>query len=269
MQAPASRAAKFSAELHSAIDRREFLLRYQPQITNGLLDGFEVLLAWNHPVRGPLRAAEFVPVAEANGLIIPIGSWVIDQACRQISRWSQAGNEPVQVAVNISALQFERPDFVEVVAGALREHSVRPGQLELEITESALMRDARQSARVMLQLQDLGVRFAIDDFGTGYSSLSYLNRLPVDRLKIDRSFLHEADPLETVLPTLKAIVTLAHSLGLTVVGEGVERVDQLKLLEEAGCDTIQGHLYSRPVDIDSATRMLIDHRLRHKPRDAG
>ncbi len=248
---------QIDAGLRSALSNHEFSLLYQPQVSvAGSLTGFEVLLAWRHPERGLIPAAQFIPRAEITGLIIPIGAWVLEQACRQMSTWRRCGLPSVKVAVNVSALQFERQDFVDLVSKALREHHVKPRSLELEVTESTLMRDVAQSARVMRQLRDLDVQLAIDDFGTGYSSLSYLNQLPVHTLKIDRSFLQDEYPPDSIFATVKAIVDLAHSLGLSVVGEGVEKLSQLRLLEKAGCDTIQGYLIGRPLGSDAASRML-------------
>jgi diguanylate cyclase (GGDEF)-like protein/PAS domain S-box-containing protein len=248
---------KIEAGLHTALADDEFLVNYQPQTRiDGSLRGFEALVAWNHPDRGLIRAGQFVPRAEETGLIIPIGEWVLREVGRQMASWRDTGFDPVTVAVNVSVLQFERPSFSDLVAEVLDEYRLDPEYVELEVTESALMRDTAQSTRVMHRLRELGVQLSIDDFGTGYSSLSYLNRLPVHALKIDRSFVEEAEKPENTLPTLQAVVNLAHSLGLTVVGEGVERLSQLRLLEQAGCDVIQGHLFGRPFSADSATQML-------------
>lgn len=249
--------AKTEAGLHTALTDHEFLVNYQPQTWNdGSLRGFEALVAWNHPERGLIPASQFVPRAEEIGLIIPIGEWVLREVGRQMAAWRNSGFDPLKVAVNVSAIQFERPGFSDLVAEVLNEYGLDPEYVELEVTESALMRDTAQSTRVMYRLRELGVRLAIDDFGTGYSSLSYLNRLPVHALKIDRSFVEEAETSENALPTLQAIVNLAHSLGLTVVGEGVERLSQVRLLEQAGCDIFQGHLFGRPFSAESATQML-------------
>jgi diguanylate cyclase (GGDEF)-like protein len=256
-RAPRSRRYAIEVGLQGALENAEFELLYQPQTKiDGSLQGFEILLAWDHPVFGTITAGEFIPAAEESGLIVPIGAWVLREACERLALWERAGHGRMNIAVNVSTLQFDRPDFVELVAQTLLIHGVDPGQLELELTESAVMSNVTQSVKIMRQLRRIGVRLAIDDFGTGYSSLSYLTRLPVHTLKIDRSFLHDVDPPESALPTIRAIVALAHDLGMKVVGEGVEKFSQLKMLEGVDCDYIQGHLFGRPLPLDAATRLL-------------
>ena len=244
-------------ELVNALRNREFSLRYQPEVTaDGSLAALEALLTWHHPALGEIPADRFIPVAEQTGLIVEIGAWVLEEACRRAAAWRRDGIAPVRLAVNVSAVQFERPDLVESVARTLAEHELEASLLELEITESAVIQDLEQAAGVMTRLRRLGVTISLDDFGTGYSSLSYLSWLPVDALKIDRSFLDEAHPPETTLPILRAITTLAHSLKLAVIGEGVEDSSQFELLKQAACDRFQGHLFGRPVSAQAAGRLL-------------
>ncbi len=254
---------ELESDLHRALEYGELSLLYQPQVEmNGRLDSLEVLLAWNHPKYGRMPARRFIPLAEETGMIVPIGAWVIQQACLQCAAWVGAGYRPTKVAVNVSALQFARPDFVETVAESLRQSGLDPRLLELELTESLVMRDIDESARRMARIRDLGVGISIDDFGTGYSSLSYLRCLPVDTLKIDKSFLHEIETSTSAVPMIRSIVSLAHNMGLSVVGEGVENEKQLALLREAGCDRAQGHLFGFPRTAKGVGRLLKHKGLR-------
>jgi EAL domain-containing protein (putative c-di-GMP-specific phosphodiesterase class I) len=191
-------------------------------------------------------------------MIVPIGVWVLGEACRQSVAWQKAGGSRVKVAVNVSAMQFSRSDFVETVAQALSQSGLDPALLELELTESVVMRDLEESARQMDRLRALGVSISIDDFGTGYSSLSYLRRLPIDALKIDRSFLKELDRDANTIPLVQAVVTLAHGLGLTVVAEGVETRHQLESLRDVGCDRFQGFLLGEPAPPEAIERLLAE-----------
>ncbi|MCP5119193.1 MAG: EAL domain-containing protein [bacterium] len=262
------RVLELESALRGALDRREFELRFQPQIEmDGSVVGMEALLNWRHAKLGHVPARQFIPVAEDTGMIIRIGTWVLHTACLQMASWRDKQYPEVNLAVNVSAVQFARTDLVDLVADAVEASGLAPSSLELEVTESAVMRDINQSVRTMTKLRDLGVNISIDDFGTGYSSLSYLRRLPADTLKIDRSFLDEGDPATSTLPLIETIVSLAHSLGLSVVGEGVESVEQFELLREAGCDRVQGHLFCRPVNTSRAGRILRGGRkLEPKPR---
>ena len=248
--------------LRKALENDEFQLRYQQQVNlDGGLAGLEALLVWNHPKLGVIPPAQFIPVAEESGLIIPIGGWALRGACRQRAEWQCLGRTAVKVAVNVSAVQFTRKGFVEAVAEVLRETGLDPALLELELTESVVMRDVQESARQMDRLRSLGVSLAIDDFGTGYSSLSYLRMLPLDTLKIDRSFLREVDSDPNTMPLVRAIVALAHSLRLCVVAEGVESQHQLEALRSVGCDRVQGYLIGEPVSADAATQLFRQSRL--------
>ena len=243
--------------LHRALENREFGLRFQPLIDmDGTIAGLEALLSWKNPKLGVVPAARFIPAAEDSGIIVPLGAWVLNEACRQNASWQRKGYPAVNVAVNVSAVQFARADFVEVVKGALERNGLEPSYLELEVTESVVMRDIDQSVETMERLRDLGIRISIDDFGTGYSSLNYLRRLPLDSLKIDRSFLNDADKPKSALPLIESIVSLAHCLDLTVICEGVENWTQLELVRKAGCDRVQGHLFGRSITSVNAGELL-------------
>jgi diguanylate cyclase (GGDEF)-like protein/PAS domain S-box-containing protein len=243
--------------LHRALERDEFRLHYQPAVSliDGRIVGVEALLRWEHPGRGLVLPAEFIPVAEESGLIVPIGRWVLEEACRQAERWRRFGRE-TWLSLNLSAHQLTAPGLVEEVRVALEETSADPARLHLEITESALMEDTESVDRVVRALKDLGVRLSIDDFGTGYSSLAHLKRLAVDTLKIDRSFVdglgREAEDTAIVM----AVLGMARSLGLTVVAEGVETEEQLDALRDLGCTLAQGFFFARPEPPESVARRL-------------
>jgi diguanylate cyclase (GGDEF)-like protein len=234
--------------LHRALDRGEFLLHFQPQfqLPSGDLSGVEALLRWNHPKWGIVPPNRFIPVAEETGLIIPIGVWVLREACRQHQAWRRAGHPPMSMAVNISAIQFMRSNLAEKAAEVLAEYAMEPRYLELELTEGVLMRDTDDSARQIADLRKLGVRIAIDDFGTGFSSLNYLQRLPIDDLKIDKSFVQGIDKGPGARSLVQAIVGLAHGLQVTATAEGVETEKELEILRVLGCDRAQGFLLGRP-----------------------
>jgi diguanylate cyclase (GGDEF)-like protein len=243
--------------LRKALENGELRIHYQPQVdATDRLAAMEALLVWDHPRLGMLSPSQFIPVAEESGLIFPIGNWVLRQACRQNAAWQKAGYSPVKVAVNVSAMQFTRSGFVDTAARALAESGLDPSLLELELTESMVMQDVEESSRQMQSLRALGIGLAIDDFGTGYSSLSYLRRFPIDALKIDRSFLRDLDTEPNTMPLINAIVTLAHSLQLCVIAEGVENHSQHEALRLAGCDRFQGFLFGPPVASDAAARLL-------------
>jgi len=230
--------------LRRALEHQEFELLYQPVVgMNGKVDGLEALLTWRHPIYGTISPKQFIPIAEETGLIIDIGSWVIRRACLEAASWHKAGHSAARISVNVSALQFERRDFLETVAGALALSNLPPDRLELELTESYIMKDLPQAAARFAQIRKLGISIAIDDFGTGYSSLSYLNKLPVDSLKIDQSFLRNLQGPEGSLAVIQSIVRMAHSMNLTVVAEGVETRAELDLVRVLGCDKVQGHVY--------------------------
>ena len=230
--------------LRRALEHQEFELLYQPVVSmNGRVEGLEALLTWRHPIYGSISPKQFIPIAEETGLIIDIGSWVIQRACLEAASWQKAGHRAARISVNVSALQFERRDFLDTVAAALALSKLPPDCLELELTESYIMKDLPQAAARLTQIRNLGVSIAIDDFGTGYSSLSYLNKLPVDSLKIDQSFLRNLHEPEGSLAVIQSIVRMAHSMNLTVVAEGVETRAELDLVRVLGCDKVQGHVY--------------------------
>ena len=236
-------------DLRRAIDRREFVLHFQPRaaLADGVVSGFEALIRWKHPERGMVSPAEFIPLLEETGLVVPVGAWVIDAVCGQLRAWQLAGLSLRPVAVNISSVQFRHDDLGGVIDRALARHGIAPALLEVEITESALMESAERTAGLLGRLRERGVRIAIDDFGTGYSSLAYLKRLPVDALKLDQSFVrglpHDAEDASIA----RAVIGLAHNLGLKVVAEGVETEAQRAFLAANGCDEMQGWLLGRPL----------------------
>jgi EAL domain-containing protein (putative c-di-GMP-specific phosphodiesterase class I) len=238
----------------------EFLLRYQPQVdlSSGAIVGVEALLRWHRPDLGVVSPARFVPVLEENGLIVPVGEWVLRTACRQARAWQENGAGRLRVAVNLSARQFGREDLVGTVASVLEETGLDPRCLELEITESLLMEDIGASSRALDELKSAvnGVRISIDDFGTGHSSLSYLKSFPIDLLKIDRSFVRDlaTDPDDAAITT--AIIGLAHNLRLEVIAEGVETEEQLAFLRNKRCDEAQGYYFGQPLPAGDLARLL-------------
>ena len=253
--------------LHQALARNEFALHYQPQINadDGRVIGVEALLRWHNPELGDIAPARFIPVAEDCGLIVPIGVWVLNEACRQAQAWQQAGWRTLVMSVNLSALQLRRASLVDIVAAALAHSGLPPALLELELTESILLQDVANTLETVHRLKALGVRLSIDDFGTGYSSLSYLKRFDVDRLKIDQSFVRDvnSDPDDAAI--VRAIIQLARSLRLGTIAEGVETRAQLDFLRQAGCHEVQGYLFSRPL----AAPALEAYLRRQKQVEAG
>jgi diguanylate cyclase (GGDEF)-like protein/PAS domain S-box-containing protein len=251
---------ELEADLRRALDRREISLHYQPLIdlADSRIVGFEALVRWHHPVRGLVTPAEFIPVAEATGLIVPLGRWVLTEACRQAVAWSaETGGYPLKMSVNVSVRQFDRADLPAAVAEVLMETGMPAGQLCLEMTESVLMKDTEENLAQLIRLKALGVQLAIDDFGTGYSSLAYLRRFPVDIIKIDRSFVEQLGVQADDATLARTIVQLGQSLGISTVAEGIEQVGQLTALRRMGCGLAQGFYFSRPVPADEAGRLLI------------
>ena len=248
----ASRYAQLSTDLHRAIDSGQLHLAYQPVFVarDRTLVTREALLRWQHPALGAVAPEEFIPVAEETGLVTSIGRWVLREACRDCARWQSAGQRDVGVSVNVSGRQLESATLPAEVASALRERGLAPGALTLEITETLLTAGRPEAREVLGHLRRLGVRIAIDDFGTGYSSLAWLARLPVDVLKIDRSFVAALGPVGREVAIVRAMVQLAHTLGFAVVAEGVETEMQLAHLAEMGCDQVQGFLLGRPTRLD-------------------
>lgn len=254
---------RFENDLRRAAGAGQLLLHYQPQvqISDGQIVALEALLRWQHPDLGMVRPDRFIPVAEETGLMLPIGEWVLRAAVQQLQRWHRAGHTQLRIAVNLSATQFRQDDLVAMVGSVLQEHHVPPRCLELELTESAVMADADRSVAVLTQLRQMGVSIAIDDFGTGYSCISHLKRLPIDKLKIDRSFVAELGGNAEDDAIVQAIVSLGHTLRLGVIAEGVESSEQLDALRERGCDEYQGFFCSKPVAAAD-----IDLLLRRRPR---
>ena len=252
MQTSVLERASLEADLHKALERNELALHYQVQVDHqGVTIGVEALLRWYHPERGWVSPATFIPLAEENRLIVPIGYWVLRSACEQLAKWShQAAYAPLSISVNVSSVQFQQSDFVSDVEALLAETQAPPSRLVLEVTESLLMREPIRVRNTMLQLRAKGIRFALDDFGTGYSSLSYLKRLPLDELKIDQSFVRELLTDKTDAAIVDTTILLAVSLGLTVVAEGVEKKEQLDWLRGHGCYRYQGYLFGRPTPIE-------------------
>jgi diguanylate cyclase (GGDEF)-like protein/PAS domain S-box-containing protein len=246
----AARQFELESELRLALAREELLLHYQPRfdVRTGALLGLEALVRWRHPKRGLVPPDEFIPLAEQRGLIVPLGRWVIRAACRQLRDWRAAGLAPPPVAVNLSARQFADDALVGDFQEAMARHGVLAHELEVELTESVLMADPERANEVLQQLCRMGLKIAIDDFGTGYSSLSYLQRFPARTVKIDRSFIRKLPDSSADTAITTAVISMAHSLGLTVVAEGVETPQQLQQLRELGCDEAQGFLLGRPVE---------------------
>lgn len=258
LEAALSARATLELALRRGIEQQQFLLHYQPQVdrARGII-GAELLLRWQHPERGQVSPAEFVPLAEESGLILQIGQWILAMACSRLSQWAcHPKTRELNLAINVSHYQFRQPDFVDQVKRALEESGAPPCRLKIELTESLLIEDIECSIQKMHALKALGVVFSLDDFGTGYSSLSYLTRLPLEQLKIDMSFVHNLPHSHNDAVVAQAIIMLAQSLGLSVIAEGVEAESQRAFLEEHGCTTYQGYLYSRPVTLEEFERMV-------------
>ncbi len=254
-----SRRLILENHLRKALERHELQLYYQPQIhiVSGEVIGMEALLRWKHPELGLVSPAEFIPLAEDTGLIVPIGAWVLRTACAQNAAWQTQGISPLRVAVNLSSIQFKQPGLVTTVSEALRDAGLDPRYLELELTEGTILRNDDDVVKTLQDLKSLGTYLSIDDFGTGYSSLSYLKRFPIDTLKIDRSFVNDITTSNDGEAITSAIIAMAHSLKFSVVAEGVETEEQLKFLHKKGCNIAQGFLFSPPVPVDVFPSTLI------------
>jgi diguanylate cyclase (GGDEF)-like protein/PAS domain S-box-containing protein len=259
LQAAIHARAAMEEDLYNAIKDNQFVLYYQPQTNSSQLIGAEALIRWNHPVRGLQFPDGFIPLAEQTGLILPLGQWVLENACAQIARWQRtASTAPFTVSVNISALQFRQPDFVERVLATVDRTGADPRLLELELTESLLVENVEDVIAKMSLLKAYGVRFSLDDFGTGYSSLAYLKRMPLDQLKIDRTFVRDILVDDTSGAIAQTIISLSRAMGLSVIAEGVETESQREFLDCIGCNCFQGYLFSRPLPIEEFERLWLD-----------
>jgi len=258
MNAQAYERLALEGALRQALQDDQFELHFQPQIdlASGTVVGTEALIRWRHPLLGTVRPDRFIALAEETGLIVPIGLWVLRAACRQNRQWQRDGMGPLRVAVNLSARQFAEPDLVATVARVLEETGLPAASLEIELTESMMVADVEAAIQTMLCLKAMGVKISIDDFGTGYSSLAYLKRLPVDVLKIDRSFVHDIAGSADGAALVEAIVSLAHGVRMGVIAEGVETLEQLDTLRGCGCDEVQGYLYGRPLPVELLEPLL-------------
>jgi diguanylate cyclase (GGDEF)-like protein/PAS domain S-box-containing protein len=254
-------------DLRRALERGELLLHYQPQVDlpSGRIVGAEALARWQHPQKGMIAPGRFIPLAEETGLILPLGEWVLQTACTQNKAWRDAGLPPVTMSVNISVRQFMRKDLIESLAKVIEASGLDARQLELEVTESLIMHNAEEFVATLRKLRAIGIKLAIDDFGTGYSSLNYLKQLPVDRLKVDQSFVRDIFKDAGGATIAEAIITLGHSLGLKVIAEGVETGEQLDFLRHKLCDEFQGYYFSRPLPADKFTALLQAEQRRVAP----
>jgi diguanylate cyclase (GGDEF)-like protein/PAS domain S-box-containing protein len=246
--------------LRPGLERDEFIIHYQPQVNiqSFQLVAMEALLRWEHPALGLLYPSEFIGLAEDSGLIVSIGEWVLRTACLQSKAWQNSGFDPLRVAVNLSARQFQQPGLVESIAQILKETGLEPNLLELELTEGSIMKDPNLAIRKLHELKAMGIQISVDDFGTGYSSLNYLKRFPIDTLKIDQSFVREINTDPDNEAIVSAIITLAHALKLNVIAEGVETQEQLESLRVLKCDEVQGFLFSQPLAVAEFTDLLAE-----------
>ncbi|HVY04771.1 MAG TPA: EAL domain-containing protein [Burkholderiales bacterium] len=258
LNAPVAERLVLANQLRHAIENNHLVLHYQPQFdtAGNRLIGAEALVRWQHTDHGLLYPDNFIALAEESDIIHLIGEWVLNEACRQIAQWQAAGLPIVPVAINFSSFQFRRANLVQGVAAAFERHGVKPQQLEIELTENAIMQDPKETARTLDQLHDMGVSLSIDDFGTGYSSLNYLKRFPIDKLKIDRSFVEDLPQDLNDSAIVQAIINLAKSLRMIVIAEGVETQDQLDFLRSLGCEAYQGYFGGRPIDAAQFAAML-------------
>ncbi|HEY0444201.1 MAG TPA: EAL domain-containing protein, partial [Candidatus Limnocylindrales bacterium] len=245
--------------LRRALERRELSLHYQPKIDipTGAITGAEALIRWTHPERGSVPPIQFIPIAEDSALIVPIGRWVLREACMQARAWLDAGLPARTMAVNVSAVELRDKQFLPRLFGIIDETRMDPHFLELELTETVLMKEAESAALILREVRERGINVAIDDFGTGYSSLSYLRKFPIDALKIDQSFVSQIGSGDDDSSIVKAILSMAQSLHLRVVAEGVETVEQLDFLRAHGCDEAQGYYFSRPVPAADFATLLV------------
>jgi len=250
LQASVDARVALERDLRLAIRENQFALFYQPQLDRGLLTGAEALLRWRHPSRGLVAPHEFVPLAEETGLIFPLGSWVLETACMQLAHWAERkAGEHLSIAVNVSAREFRQPKFVEHVLAALDRTGANPKNLKIELSENMFGENVEEVIAKMSKLKQHGVSFSLEDFGTGYSSMTYLKRLPLDQIKIDRTFVGEIlkDPISSAVA--QAIISFGKAMGLSVIAEGVETEEQRAFLAKLGCHSFQGYLFSHPLPL--------------------
>jgi diguanylate cyclase (GGDEF)-like protein len=245
-------------KLHRALDNNEFSLNFQPQISiaHGTVTGFEALLRWNTPGLGQVSPVHFIPLLEETRLILPVSRWVLQHALEQHREFQKLGLAPERMGVNLSALQFEEHDLAKLIADTISRAGILPRDVELEITEGTIMSHTDSTLKTLHALKEIGVSIAIDDFGTGYSSINYLKRFPIDRLKVDRSFIMDIPGDKDDVAITGAVIAMAHSLGLSVVAEGVETEEQLEFLKRNGCEEVQGYYYSKPLPPDACIEFL-------------
>ncbi|MDJ0846188.1 MAG: GGDEF domain-containing phosphodiesterase, partial [Crocosphaera sp.] len=255
-------------DLRLGIDQKEFQLYYQPifSLKTGKIAGFEALVRWNSQTRGFVSPGAFIPVAEETGLIVPLGEWILTEACRQIREWHERfpRTPNLIMSVNLSGRQFSQPNLVKQIKGILDAAGIEGDRLKLEITESMMMNNVEEAITLLNRLKELGLRLSIDDFGTGYSSLSYLHRFPVDTLKVDKSFvgrMEEGEDSHKYIQIVRTIISLGHNLSLDVIAEGIETDKQRKILESLSCEYGQGYFFSRPLSYDNAEALLTDENL--------
>ncbi|MBU1690266.1 MAG: EAL domain-containing protein [Gammaproteobacteria bacterium] len=267
MNVASSQRLTMETQLRRALERNEFVLYYQPQLSlhSGRIIGMEALLRWQHPERGLVSPAEFIPLLEETGMIVAVGDWVLHTACAQNSAWMAAGLPPLRMAVNLSARQFRQRDLIESVNQALQNTGLAPEHLELEITESIMIQDLQTTITTLNQLHALGIQISIDDFGTGYSSLSYLKRLPISKIKIDQSFIRDICTDLDDEAIANAVISLGHSLKMQVIAEGVETLEQLEHLRKQKCDEIQGYYFSRPLPAEAFAQLVRKSLITVKP----
>lgn len=260
MNASALERLSMEGDLRKAVSNEEMVLHYQPRIDihTGCILGTEALVRWHHPEKGLISPAQFIPLAEETGLIIPIGEWVLKTACAQNRQWQNTGPicGPVGVSLNLSGIQFRQENLIKIIEKVLGDSGLAPSFLELEITESVIMTNPDETVALLHKLKDMGVSLSMDDFGTGYSSFSYLKRFPLDNIKIDRSFIRDITTSDKDAAIIKAIIAMAHVLDLRVIAEGVETDEQLKMLQDLGCDEMQGFLLSRPLPAEHVYEFL-------------
>lgn len=258
MHSKALKRLALENNLRRALERSEFEVYYQPKIDTNTrqIVGMEALVRWRHPELGLVLPMEFIPLAEDTGLIVPIGEWVLRTACAQSNLWQNEGFD-LHVAVNLSARHFQQQNLAETIIGIIKETGLNPCRLNLEITESSIIKNTESAVKTLGELKKVGIKISIDDFGTGYSSLGYLKRLPIDVLKIDKSFIRDVTTSPDDMALVMAIIMLAHNLRLKIVAEGVETEEQLDLLHRLGCDEWQGYLYSKPVSVENFKKLLL------------